>query len=112
VWFDAAAKPTGLIVREPDDLPTANADWHAINRADYKIDGTTPDRVEGRERLPLFQAMVRELRAAIEDAVNLRTSNQELYFQMLLEGVAHIERNFSWNRAAEAYLRIGRVHSS
>jgi len=112
VWFDAAAKPTGLIIREPNDLPTVNADWRAINRADYKTDGTAPDRVEGRERLPLFQAIVRELRGAIEDAVNLRMSNPEFYFQMLLEGVEHIERNFSWNRSAEAYVRIGRVQSS
>ena len=110
VWFDAAARPTGLIIRELDDLPTAAADWHALNRADYKIDGTSPDRVESRERLPLFRAIARELRVAIDDAVSLRTSAPELYFQMLLEGVDHIERNFSWNRAAEAYVRIGRLH--
>jgi hypothetical protein len=97
--------PTGILFRERDDIPSAVYDWQAINAAQYDRTGAAPSRLEERQRLPLFQAMVQELRLAIEDGIRVYTSEPELYYRMLAEGIAHIQRTFSWQRAAQEYGR-------
>jgi len=49
--------------------------------------------------------MARELRIAIEDGIRLYRQAPELYYRMLAEGIAHIQRTFSWQRAGQEYAR-------
>jgi hypothetical protein len=49
--------------------------------------------------------MVRELRIAIEDGIHVYTKEPQLYYRMLAEGIAHIQRTFSWQRAGQEYAR-------
>jgi glycogen synthase len=104
-YYGTSARPTGILYRERDGITTAVVDWNSINAADYNRSGKRPDRVEQRSALPLFQAMVGELRTAIEDAVRVYQEQPEVYFEMLAEGIGYIQRTFSWERAAQAYVR-------
>jgi glycogen synthase len=104
-YYGASARPTGLLYRERDGIATAVADWISINAADYDRSGKRPDRVEQRSTLPLFQAMAAELRTSIEDAVRVYEAQPEVYFEMLVEGIGYIQRTFSWERAAQVYVR-------
>jgi hypothetical protein len=49
--------------------------------------------------------MARELGLAIEDGVRIWREKPDLYWSMLVEGVDHIRRTFSWERAAHEYVR-------
>jgi hypothetical protein len=100
-----SAHPTGILFRERDDIPSAVGDWHALNAAQYNRTGSAPSRLDARQHLPLFQAMVQELRLAIADGIRVYGTEPELYYRMLAEGVAHIQRTFSWHRAAQEYGR-------
>lgn len=100
-----AAQPTGILFREKDDFPSASHDWGAINAAEYDSRGGRPSRVEQRRALPLFRAVAQELRIAIEEGARILSVEPELYYRMLVEGVAHIQRSFSWKRAAQEYAR-------
>jgi glycogen synthase len=102
--FGAAAPPTGLLYRERDEIPSAITDWRTINAAGYRVGGS-PDRVEQRKTIPLFQAMERELTLCISDAVNLYQNYPELYYQLLTNGISYIRNSLSWERTAQAYLR-------
>ena len=104
-WYGASAHPTGFLYRERDDLPSAIADWNAINSAGYNPRGGRPDRVEQRERLALFKAMSDELLLAFKDAVRVHRQQPDLYYRMLVEGIDFIRNNFSWERAAQSYSR-------
>lgn len=103
-WHAASAAPTGFLYREKDDLPGSADDWMAINAAGYQASGGAIDRVEERSRLPLFQSMSIELQHALEDAARL-AKDPAAYFRLLIAGVNHIRQNFSWDRAAQQYLR-------
>lgn len=105
-YYGSAAKPTGILFRERDGMPSEVADWLAINAADYDKTGKGPDRVEERSRLPLFRAMARELRLGIEDGVKLYTMQSDLYYEMLTTGIHYIQNTFSWERTAQEYLRV------
>lgn len=100
-----SAPPTGLLFRERDDLPTTGGDWHGINGAGYDKAGGEPSRVTERRRYALYNAMAQELRVAIEDGIRVVTQEPELYYRMLAEGIAHLQRTFSWHRAAQEYVR-------
>lgn len=104
-YYGASALPTGILFRERDEIPSAVSDWLAINAAEYDKTGKSLDRVEQRASLPLFQAMATELRLSIEDGVKIYEHPSDLYYEMLTEGINYILRNFSWERAAQAYLR-------
>lgn len=100
-----SAHPTGILFRERDDLPSAWADWQAINAARYNKAGGEPSRVEERRQYTLFAEMARELELALADGIRVYTQAPELYYRMLAEGIAHIQRTFSWQRAAQEYAR-------
>jgi glycogen synthase len=100
-----SAPPTGILYREPDDLPTAAVDWKGINDARYDAAGGSPDRVEERRQYRVFRAMAEELRVAVGDGVRIYREEPELYDRMLLGGIAHVRRTFSWARAAQEYVR-------
>jgi glycogen synthase len=104
-WHAPSVQPTGLLFREADDLPSAPSDWIGINAAAYSTGDQHPDRVEERGRFALFQSMVHELRAALEDAARIAQHQPHLYFRMLAAGIAHIQQSFSWDRAAQEYVR-------
>lgn len=99
------APPTGILFREPDGIPTARADWTLINGAGYSKDGGSPSRVEQRLSTRLFRATVAEMRIAIEEGVRIMKFEPAAYSQMLTAGVMHIQRSFSWKKAAEEYGR-------
>lgn len=100
-WHSASSHPTGLLYRERADLPSPIEDWKAINDACGPI-----GRVRDQEHdNATFRSMCDELLLAIKDAVRIFSDAPELYFSMLLEGVAHIERTFSWERTAAEYAR-------
>jgi glycogen synthase len=104
-WHAAGAAPTGLLFHESDGLPSETDDWRAINAANYRRNGSGPDRVEERSAYPLFQSMANELHQALVDAVNLAHNQPADYFRLLTAGIRHIGENFSWNRAALEYVR-------
>lgn len=100
-----SAHPTGILFREKDGLASASSDWRAINEARYDRTGGVPSRVEARRGYQVFQEMANELRIAIEDGIRVYRQDRELYYRMLAEGVLHIQRTFSWERAAQEYAR-------
>jgi glycogen synthase len=102
-FHSMSSQPTGLLFRESDDVASAPADWAAINRADYGVRGES--RVNQRRQFPLFRDIVDELRVAIEDGIRVYCDQPALYYRMLAEGVAHIQRTFSWRRAGQEYAR-------
>jgi glycogen synthase len=105
-WHTTSAQPTGILYRERDGLESAVRDWRGINAAAYDKQGGYPDRVEQREHdFALFRSMANELRIGIVDAVRLYQEKPELYYQMLTEGIDYIQRSFSWERAAQEYVR-------
>ncbi len=97
--------PTGILFRERDRIASALDDWRAINDAQYRLGGEEPSRVTQRQGYFVFQEMANELRIAIEDGVRLYTQDPTLYYRMIAEGVAHIQRTFSWERAGQEYAR-------
>ncbi len=103
-WHAPSAQPTGLLFRERDGIASESADWQAINAAGYAVGGDGPDRVGERSRYALFQSMAEELRVALTDAVRLYRQSH-IYYRMLTAGVFHIQQNFSWDRAAQEYVR-------
>jgi glycogen synthase len=110
-YHPLTAKPTGILVRERDDIPSAIADWNGINDAGYTSQGLS--RVAQRRQYRVFQAMADELRIGIEDGLRVYIEEPELYYQMLATGIAHIQRTFSWHRAAQEYVRyVGQAFAS
>ena len=72
-----------------------------MNDACCYLGTAPPHELENRT----FRSMCEELLLAIKDGVRVFAERPELYYGMLLEGVAHIERTFSWEKAAAEYVR-------
>ncbi len=104
-WHASSASPTGILYREPDDLPHALEDWRAIHEDSCGDGNRSRGRLERRRGLRLFRAMAEELRIAFLDGIRLFAQTPGLYCAMLAEGIQHIRRSFSWERAAREYLR-------
>jgi glycogen synthase len=105
-WHAADAEASGLLFREPDDLPDAVGDWRRLNVMSYSVD--RPDnRVAARLRVPLYRAMVDELRKALTDAIAVYAScDRAPLYRMLTAGIRHTQRSFSWERTAAAYVEL------
>ena len=112
-WHGSSANPTGLLFRETDSIQSSEWDWQGINRAAYNLGGL-PNRLQERRGIAgdpdlpgyqLFRAVSDELRLGLNDAVRLFTQNPDLYYRMVTDGIAFIQRTFSWERAAGEYLR-------
>jgi glycosyltransferase involved in cell wall biosynthesis len=108
-WHPVSAAPTGLLYREPDDIPDAVGDWRAFNAAAY-LARPGRDRLAERRSNGLFTEMARALERALADAVEVYrrpvdSSGVQPYVAMLVEGIAHIRRNFTWERTAAEYNR-------
>jgi glycosyltransferase involved in cell wall biosynthesis len=104
-YHGLSAHPTGILFREKDDIATARSDWQAINNALYDRTGGSPSRLKQRRSFAVFQELAHELRIAVEDGIRVYRREPELYYRMLAEGVAHIQRTFSWQRAGQEYAR-------
>ncbi len=105
-WHDPKRPPTGILFREEDDIDSRTADWHKINGARYQTGGEHPNRIELRSSCSLFRSMAEALETAINDGVDVFHNQPELYCQMLLDGVEHIKTKFTWQKAAQEYLKI------
>jgi glycogen synthase len=101
-WHSSSSAPTGLLYRERVSRDAEEKGWTAINGGDYKIG---IGRLETRARTELFQSMARELHLALEDAARLHRAQRHLYDRMLVQGILHVQQSFSWERAAEEYVR-------
>jgi glycogen synthase len=101
-WHNASSHPTGILYRERDNIPSMVEDWKIMNDACCYIGNAKPPQ-EPQNRT--FRSMCEELLLAIKDGVRIFTERPELYYGMLLEGVAHIERTFSWEKVAAEYVR-------
>jgi glycogen synthase len=101
-WHSSSSAPTGLLYRERVSRDAEEKGWTTINGGEYEI-GT--GRLETRARTELFRSMARELRLALEDAARLHRGQRHLYDRMLVRGILHVQQSFSWERAAEEYVR-------
>ncbi len=111
-WHLMAAAATGLLYREPDGLHDIVGDWRAFNAAGY-LSRPDRNRVIERRAYRLFTEMARALERALIDAVEIYHRPADArgvtsYFAMLVEGIAHIQKSFSWERTAEGYIRYFR----
>jgi glycogen synthase len=97
--------PTGLLFREEDAIPTAHEDWLAFDQAGYEL-GAANDRLTQRRQLPLFRSMAVELADCIDDAVQIYARDPEIYYQLLVNGIAYIQQGFNWELTAMKYSRI------
>jgi glycogen synthase len=106
-WHPPDAPPTGLLYREPDD-PEVVENWRAINNAAYLLD-MSRNRVDERRNYKLFKDMAKNLEQAIEDAIHVyhmphdRSNGIQPYYQMIVSGIRHIQRCFSWEWSAAEY---------
>jgi hypothetical protein len=103
-WSDPAACPTALFFRERDGIATARDDWRKLNASLYRLEGM-PDRVQERMSIPTFREIVSEFTLAIQDAARVRM-DEALYASLVVNGIDHVRRNFSWAKAAKRYARI------
>lgn len=103
-WSQPATPPTGLLCREPDDESAAEA-WRELNAIEDDRADPTYDRAHARRTLPLINAMARALATAFDDAVTVYRNQPTLYYEMVREGMAHVERTFSWERSSREYLK-------
>lgn len=104
-WHAASAQPTGILFREKDGLPSEAADWGGMNAGARDGGHGGADRVQERSRYPLFQSMADEMRLAIVDGVRTFEKQPHVYYRLLLAGIAGMQQNFSWERAAQEYVR-------
>src|SRR5882672_4754699 len=104
-WHSMSSAPTGLLFREKDDIESVARDWQGLNEARYEVAGGPNNRVEQRRQYSLFNAMAHELYLAIQDGARIYQERPDLYYRMLRDGVIHIQNSFSWERAAQEYLR-------
>lgn len=102
-WHLQTSSPTGLLFREQDDIPNALEDWRKINAADYEISSNKSNRLQQRRKLRTIQNMANELKSCLEDATQLYLSKQDLYYEMLINGISYITENFSWEHTARVY---------
>ena len=103
-WSPADAPPTGLLCREPDDESGVDA-WRELVDVEDDVADPAYDRAHARRALPLLDAMARALAVALDDAVGVYRNQPTLYYEMVREGLAHVERTFSWERSSREYLR-------
>ena len=106
-WHQESVPATGFLYREPDGNPTIVADWEAFNKVKY-LSAPNKDRCEERTKYRLFTDMAGALEQAIEDAIKVHgeppsSDGSQPYFAMLLEGIGHLQRGFSWEWSSAEY---------
>jgi len=104
-WHSLSSSPTGLLFREKDDIESVAADWQGLNDARYEVGNSSNNRVQERMQYSLFNEMANELYLAIQDGARIYQESPEIYYRMLKDGMVHIQNSFSWERAAQEYVR-------
>ena len=103
-YHQKTAKPTGLLYRE-DSGPDAAADWQRIVDCAYQRESPMGDRIADRSSVHLWRNMVEGASHSLKAAIDLYTSNQASYAEMIFNGYSILSR-FSWDRAIEGYQRL------
>ncbi|MCK7503279.1 MAG: hypothetical protein MZV70_03660 [Desulfobacterales bacterium] len=90
--------------------PTSPRDWQAFNAAGVSLRDRTKTGSPNAEGYRLFAEMAAALERALADAIAIYhrpadASGGQPYFALLVEGIAHIQRSFSWERTAAEYNR-------
>jgi glycogen synthase len=104
LFHQPADEPTGILFREPA-VPDVVQGWQQIVDTAYWHQTPRGDRVEDRRGTPLFEAMVQRAAWALQDAIELYTTDQEAYARMIYYGY-HMLDKFSWERAIRGYQRL------
>lgn len=104
LFHPSDSEPTGFLFREPS-VPDPVQDWQRIVDCAYWQQGIKGDRIDDRKGTPLFDAMVQRAAWALQDAIDLYTSNQAEYARMVYHGYESLDR-FSWDRAVGGYRRL------
>ena len=105
-WHDPKIPVTGFLFREEDEIPSELDDWRVINDADYDISGQTPNRLEQRSELALFQSMGSALTSCLFDAISVYVNQPQIYFKLLSDGIEYISKGFTWQKAARTYQQL------
>jgi glycogen synthase len=105
-WHPPSTKATGFLYREPEEREAVKH-WKAFNEATY-LSTPSKDRLAERRKYGLFTNMADALEQALNDAIDIyaeppASNGVQRYYTMLVEGIAHIERGFSWDLAASEY---------
>ncbi|HEX2994684.1 MAG TPA: glycogen/starch synthase [Anaerolineales bacterium] len=101
LFHDRNDPPTGFLFREPETVDERQ-DWQKIVDCEYWNWNPKGDRVENRTGISLFDAMVQRAAWAFQDAIDLYTSDQAGYAEMIYNGFKLLDR-FSWERAIREY---------
>jgi glycogen synthase len=96
--------PTGFLFRELSVLNQEQG-WRKIVDCAYWHQNPRGDRINDRKGTPLFDAMVQSAAWALQDAIDLYTSNQTKYAEMIYNGFKMLDK-FSWERAVREYRRL------
>ena len=79
--------------------------YQFVLESTYLLDDGDHDRIKERKKYPLFASMSHELKLSIADGIKIYVNHREVYFSILKEGIEYIQRAFSWERAAQEYIR-------
>ncbi|HSB01716.1 MAG TPA: hypothetical protein VLE49_13785, partial [Anaerolineales bacterium] len=104
LFHDRNEPPTGFLFREPYTVNEKDA-WQKIVDCEYWHRTPKGDRVECRQGISLFDAMAQRAAWAFQDAIDLYTSNQTGYAEMIYNGFKLLPR-FSWERTVREYQRL------
>jgi glycogen synthase len=104
-FHDEDAAPTGFLFREPA-LRDETEGWRRIVDCAYWDRVPRGDRIaDDREEIPLFDGMVQSAAEALQAAIDLYTTDQAAYAQLIYNGFRMLER-FGWDRAIAGYRRL------
>ncbi|MFI5455250.1 MAG: glycogen/starch synthase [Isosphaerales bacterium] len=106
-WHPPSVAATGFLYRESDNNPEIVGHWKAFNEVKY-LSEPGKDRVAERKKYRLFTDMAGALEQALEDAIEVYSKppapdGMQPYYAMLVEGIGHIQRGFSWEWSAAEY---------
>jgi glycogen synthase len=96
--------PTGFLYRE-DERDDDIDGWRRIVDCAYSVRRPMGDRVSDRRGTPLFDRMTDGASRSLREAIELYTSDQLGYAEMIYNGYL-ILRSFSWDRAIRSYRRL------
>lgn len=104
MFHDRNSSPTGFLFREPYAVNEKEW-WKKIIDCEYWNRNPKGDRVDDRKGTPLFDAMAQRAAWAFQDAIDLYSSNQMKYAEIIYNGFQLLS-HFSWDRAVREYQRL------
>ncbi len=104
LFHGRGGEPTGMLFREPV-VPNVVQGWQTIVDCGYWHQVPRGDRIEDRRGVALYDAMVQSAAWAMQDAIELYTTDQAGYARMIYHGYKMLD-NFGWARAVRGYRRL------